>query len=35
MRAKISFITLAVADLGRSVAFFRDGPGWQTENSRE
>ena len=31
MRAKISFITLAVDDLGRSVAFYRDGLGWQTE----
>ena len=31
MRAKISFITLAVADLDRSVAFYRDGLGWQTE----
>ena len=31
MRAKIFFITLAVDDLDRSVAFFRDGLGWQTE----
>jgi hypothetical protein len=31
MRAKISFITLAVDDLHRSVAFYRDGLGWQTE----
>ena len=31
MRAKISFITLAVDDFGRSVAFYRDGLGWQTE----
>ena len=31
MRAKISFITLAVGDLGRSVAFYRDGLGWQTD----
>ena len=31
MRAKIFFITLAVADLGRSVAFYRDGLGWPTE----
>jgi uncharacterized protein len=30
MRAKISFITLAVDDLGRSVAFYRDGLGWPT-----
>jgi uncharacterized protein len=30
MRAKISFITLAVDDLDRSVAFYRDGLGWQT-----
>jgi uncharacterized protein len=31
MRAKIFFITLAVDDLGRSVAFYRDGLGWPTE----
>lgn len=31
MQAKISFITLAVADLGRSVAFYRDGLGWKTD----
>ena len=31
MRAKISFITLAAGDLGRSVALYRDGLGWQTE----
>ena len=31
MRAKIIFITLAVADLERSVAFYRDGLGWPTE----
>jgi uncharacterized protein len=31
MRAKISFVTLAVDDLHRSVAFYRDGLGWQTE----
>ena len=31
MQAKIFFITLAVADLGRSVAFYRDGLGWPTE----
>jgi uncharacterized protein len=31
MRAKISFIILAVNDLSRSVAFYRDGLGWQTE----
>jgi predicted lactoylglutathione lyase len=31
MQAKIFFITLAVDDLGRSVAFYRDGLGWQTE----
>jgi len=30
-QAKIFFITLAVADLGRSVAFYRDGLGWPTE----
>ena len=31
MQAKIFFITLAVDDLDRSVAFFRDGLGWPTE----
>jgi predicted lactoylglutathione lyase len=31
MQAKIFFITLAVADLGRSVAFYRDGLGWPTD----
>jgi hypothetical protein len=31
MRAKIFYITLAVDDLGRSVAFYRDGLGWPTE----
>ena len=31
MRAKIFFVTLALADLGRSVAFHRDGLGWPTE----
>jgi hypothetical protein len=31
MRAKIFFITLAVDDLGRSVAFYWDGLGWPTE----
>jgi catechol 2,3-dioxygenase-like lactoylglutathione lyase family enzyme len=31
MRATISFITLAVEDLDRSVAFYRDGLGWPTE----
>jgi uncharacterized protein len=31
MRSKISFITLAVADLDRSVTFYRDGLGWQTD----
>jgi hypothetical protein len=31
MRAKIFFITLAVDDLGRSMAFYRDGLGWPTE----
>ena len=31
MQAKIFFVTLAVDDLGRSVAFYRDGLGWQTE----
>jgi len=31
MKARISFITLAVGDLERSVAFYRDGLGWPTE----
>jgi len=31
MRAKIFFITLAVADLQRSLVFYRDGLGWPTE----
>ena len=32
MRAKVFFITLAVDDLERSVAFYRDGLGWPTED---
>ena len=31
MRAKVFFITLAVDDLGRSLAFYRDGLGWPTQ----
>lgn len=31
MDMKISFVTLAVDDLDRSVSFYRDGLGWQTE----
>jgi uncharacterized protein len=31
VQAKIFFITLAVADLNRSVAFYRDGLGWPTD----
>ena len=31
MRAAINFITLAVEDLNRSLAFYRDGLGWTTE----
>jgi uncharacterized protein len=31
VQAKIFFITLAVDDLNRSVAFYRDGLGWPTE----
>lgn len=31
MRPKVFFITLAVDDLERSVAFYRDGLGWPTE----
>ena len=31
MQAKIFFITLAVDDLDRSVAFYRDGSGWPAE----
>jgi uncharacterized protein len=31
VQAKIFFITLAVEDLNRAVAFYRDGLGWPTE----
>ena len=31
VQAKIFFITLAVDDLDRSIAFYRDGLGWPTE----
>ena len=31
MRAQILFITLAVDDLDRALAFYRDGLGWPTE----
>ncbi len=31
MNAKIFFVTLAVDDLDRSLAFYRDGLGWPTE----
>jgi catechol 2,3-dioxygenase-like lactoylglutathione lyase family enzyme len=31
LQAKIFFITLAVDDLDRSIAFYRDGLGWPTE----
>lgn len=31
MRAAINFITLAVENLERSLAFYRDGLGWQTD----
>jgi uncharacterized protein len=31
MQAKIFFITLAVDNLDRSVAFYRDGLGWPTD----
>jgi catechol 2,3-dioxygenase-like lactoylglutathione lyase family enzyme len=31
MRARITLITLAVDDLERSLAFYRDGLGWRTE----
>lgn len=31
MRRRVIFITLAVDDLDRSVAFYRDGLGWHTE----
>lgn len=33
MHTKIVFITLAVDDLDRSVAFYRDGLGWRTEGT--
>jgi len=32
MQAKIFFITLAVDDINRSVAFYRDGLGWPSES---
>lgn len=31
MKSRIDIITLAVADLGRALAFYRDGLGFQTE----
>jgi predicted lactoylglutathione lyase len=31
MRSRINFITLAVDDLARSLAFYRDGLGWSSE----
>ncbi|HRC63531.1 MAG TPA: VOC family protein, partial [Dehalococcoidia bacterium] len=31
MRAQVTVITLAVADLERAVTFYRDGLGWATE----
>lgn len=31
MDAKVSYITLAVEDLDRSLAFYRDGLGWPTQ----
>ena len=31
MKPKVTLITLAVADLGRAVAFYRDGLGFKTE----
>ena len=31
MKARISLLTLGVADLKRAVAFYRDGLGWQTK----
>ncbi len=31
MRGAINFITLAVEDLNRSLAFYRDGLGWKTD----
>lgn len=31
MRAKVSFVTLAVEDLARSIEFYRDGLGWSTD----
>ena len=31
MKAAINFITIAVEDLDRSLAFYRDGLGWKTE----
>jgi catechol 2,3-dioxygenase-like lactoylglutathione lyase family enzyme len=31
MKAAINFITIAVSDLERSLAFYRDGLGWRTD----
>lgn len=35
MKPKISIITLGVADLGRSLTFYRDGLGFPTHNYKE
>ena len=35
MKPKISFVTLGVADVARSVAFYRDGLGFPTHNYNE
>jgi hypothetical protein len=35
MKPKISIVTLGVADVGRSVRFYRDGLGFQTHNYKE
>lgn len=35
MKPKISLITLGVADLARSLVFYRDGLGWQPHNYSE
>lgn len=31
MKAAINFVTIAVSDLARSLAFYRDGLGWKTD----
>jgi len=35
MKPKMSLVTLGVTDLGRSLAFYRDGLGWPTHDYQE